>query len=212
MARALAVAHDAGIVHRDIKPENVMVRNDGYVKVLDFGLARLSAHEDSTDSTADTIIHTRPGMLVGTVAYMSPEQIKSGNDRKPVRYFLTRRRLLRDGDRAKTVQGGSEVAVMYQIVHDQPPPPASLNPELAPSLETLILRMLEKNPACVRRPADIAAALSGSGGIHIRRHLLRSPGMAATALYANTVGRTEERASFAALFRRPVPGVDSCCA
>src|SRR5262245_47162041 len=71
IASALAVAHQAGMIHRDIKPENVMVRDDGYVKVLDFGLARLSLREASSASTADTAIQTRVGTLIGTVAYMS---------------------------------------------------------------------------------------------------------------------------------------------
>src|SRR5262249_23466818 len=77
VATALAVAHDAGMVHRDIKPENIMVRGDGYVKVLDFGLARLGVADDpASESTADTAMHTKPGTLIGTVAYMSPEQVK----------------------------------------------------------------------------------------------------------------------------------------
>ncbi|HSM15080.1 MAG TPA: serine/threonine-protein kinase, partial [Thermoanaerobaculia bacterium] len=72
---ALAAAHDAGIVHRDVKPENLMVRNDGLVKVLDFGLAKArdAAVVDPDGETIDTP-HTRPGVLLGTIAYMSPEQ------------------------------------------------------------------------------------------------------------------------------------------
>ena len=73
IARALTAAHAHGIVHRDIKPENVMVRRDGYVKVLDFGLARMAAAEETH---AETLTHqgTNPGVVVGTGAYMSPEQ------------------------------------------------------------------------------------------------------------------------------------------
>ncbi|MDQ3711470.1 MAG: protein kinase [Acidobacteriota bacterium] len=81
IASALAVAHETGIVHRDIKPENVMLREDGLVKVLDFGLAKLSAEkiaEYDVDSEAltPTQVHTNPGMLMGTAAYMSPEQAR----------------------------------------------------------------------------------------------------------------------------------------
>src|SRR6266700_2621535 len=79
VASALAAAHQAGIVHRDIKPENIMVRPDGYVKVLDFGLAKLAFEvETAADTEASTqmLIKTEPGRVMGTVNYMSPEQAR----------------------------------------------------------------------------------------------------------------------------------------
>jgi len=79
IAAALSAAHEAGIIHRDIKPENIMLRDDGLVKVLDFGLAKLTAHRRETlDREASTLaqVQTNPGMILGTVAYMSPEQAR----------------------------------------------------------------------------------------------------------------------------------------
>ncbi|MDQ3748089.1 MAG: serine/threonine-protein kinase [Acidobacteriota bacterium] len=81
IASALAVAHEAGIVHRDIKPENVMLREDGLVKVLDFGLAKLSEkniveYDVDSEALTPTQVHTNPGMVMGTAAYMSPEQAR----------------------------------------------------------------------------------------------------------------------------------------
>src|SRR5438105_14651164 len=76
-ASALAAAHEAGIVHRDIKPENIMLRPDGYVKVLDFGIAKLAEQEVPVSIPTDEallLVETNLGSIQGTVRYMSPEQ------------------------------------------------------------------------------------------------------------------------------------------
>jgi len=85
VAEAVSAAHAAGIIHRDIKPENVMIRNDGYVKVLDFGLAKLSEREFFSadhDAVTHKLMRTNPGVVMGTVSYMSPEQTR-GSDVDP---------------------------------------------------------------------------------------------------------------------------------
>jgi eukaryotic-like serine/threonine-protein kinase len=79
VASALAAAHAKGIVHRDIKPENIMLRHDGYVKVLDFGLAKLT-EKVPTDLEASTWADTQPGMVFGTVQYMSPDSTRNTAD------------------------------------------------------------------------------------------------------------------------------------
>src|SRR5207248_3360184 len=79
IADALVAAHDAGIIHRDIKPENIMLRTDGYVKVLDFGLAKLTdpdAASVDTDAPTAARVNTETGVVMGTVKYMSPEQAR----------------------------------------------------------------------------------------------------------------------------------------
>ena len=79
VASALAAAHEAGIVHRDIKPENIMLRPDGYVKVLDFGIAKLTEQEPASDDQqvgTTTVLQTHPGLVLGTARYMSPEQTR----------------------------------------------------------------------------------------------------------------------------------------
>src|SRR3954469_15419583 len=76
IAGALAAAHEAGIVHRDIKPENIMVRRDGYVKVLDFGLAKAITPDPDDSESEDSTIKTTPGIVMGSVRYMSPEQAR----------------------------------------------------------------------------------------------------------------------------------------
>jgi serine/threonine protein kinase len=146
MARAIAAAHMHGITHRDVKPENIMVRDDGYVKVLDFGLALLSPVHRGDAETAATRL-TEFGLVMGTIKYMSPEQARGETIGPPtdiyslgmVFYELIAGRYPFSSDTA--------VGYLHAITLQTPPPLAGI----PKSLESLITRMLDKDSA--QRPA-----------------------------------------------------------
>ncbi|MEK6322702.1 MAG: protein kinase [Acidobacteriota bacterium] len=201
IAQALAVAHQAGITHRDIKPENIMVRDDGYVKVLDFGLARLSSANVSNESTAETAIHTRPGSVIGTVAYMSPEQARGDTVGPESDIFSLGVVFYEMVTRQKPFSGDSEVSVLHAIVYDDLLSPSVINPEAPPPLESLILGMLDKNPRARPSAAEVASALTvDEQGVSF------TSGVAAMSSVVpltarNTVGRQVEREKLRAAFR-----------
>src|SRR5215470_410415 len=140
IAAALAAAHEAGIVHRDIKPENVMLRRDGIVKVLDFGLAKLTKQRlAAADSQAPTIAkaHTDPGTVLGTVGYMSPEQVRGqeADHRADVFSFGVILYEMLSGTR--TFSGDSAVEVMNAILKEKPRELGETNTKIGPQLEKL---------------------------------------------------------------------------
>jgi len=154
IAKALAVAHGAGIIHRDIKPANIIVRKDGYVKVLDFGLARL-AHEEGAQA-ADV---TNPGQVLGTVAYMSPEQARGENIGAPSDVFSLGIVFYEMATGRHPFRADSLVATLHAI-HSQPPAsPSSLNPQIPQAVDDLILGMLHKDASLRPTAAEVDAAL-----------------------------------------------------
>src|SRR5215510_4812218 len=149
IAAALAAAHEAGIVHRDIKPENVMLRRDGIVKVLDFGLAKLTEQNPAAvDSEAPTIAkaHTDPGTVLGTVGYMAPEQVRGqgADHRSDIFSFGVILYEMLAGERA--FKGESAIEVMNAILKAEPPEIGEMNTKVSPQLEKIVRRCLEKKP------------------------------------------------------------------
>jgi len=141
VASGLAAAHARGIVHRDIKPENVMVRPDGYVKVLDFGLAKLL---DASPGEA-TPFRTQPGLVIGTPHYMSPEQAegKEVDERSDVFSLGVILYELSTGERP--FAGDTHVAVLSSILRDTPLAVTERDPALPPDLERIVRRCLAKD-------------------------------------------------------------------
>ena len=158
MARALSAAHAAGITHRDIKPDNIMVRDDGYVKVLDFGLARLLPTESGEDAAT---LHelTTPGMIVGTVAYMSPEQARGETVKAPSDIFSLGIVLYELATGQHPFKADSIVGFLHSITLNTPATLISLRPEAPAALDELVLRMLEKDASQRPTATQVVQAL-----------------------------------------------------
>ena len=141
---ALGAAHQAGLMHRDVKPENVLLSDDDRVKVADFGLARAV-----TGATSHT---TTSGVLMGTVAYLSPEQVTRGVADPRSDVYAAGIVLFEMLTGSKPYDGETAIQVAYRHVHDDVPPPSSLVPGLPAELDHLVARATSRDPD--GRPAD----------------------------------------------------------
>jgi predicted ATPase/serine/threonine protein kinase len=161
MARALLTAHAGGITHRDIKPENIMVRHDGFVKVLDFGLARLVYADSQSSRGTESATGAR---IMGTVRYMSPEQARGGNAESPSDIFSLGIVFYEMATGQHPFPADSPLGTLHAILTAAPAHPSVANPFVRPGLEGLILAMLDKDPAKRPTGAEIEVLLESQAG------------------------------------------------
>jgi eukaryotic-like serine/threonine-protein kinase len=196
IAAALTAAHAAGIAHRDIKPENVMLRPDGLVKVLDFGLAKLTEGRAPTvDSQAATVakLSTETGIVLGTVNYMSPEQARGQKVDHRTDIFSLGVMLYEMLAGQRPFAGATASEIIAAVLRDEPPPLSAQLPNCPVRLEQLVTQCLAKSPAQRwQSAAELSAELKAT---RVALEEDSRPSGAAAEAETQAVSRRAEQAS-----------------
>ena len=148
VASALAAAHEAGIVHRDIKPENIMLRPDGYVKVLDFGIAKLTEQEPASDDQqvgTTTVLQTHPGLVLGTARYMSPEQTRGQSADARSDIWSLGVVIYETVGGVPPFSGVTPSDCIASVLKTEPPALCSILPGVPVALQSIVQKALRKN-------------------------------------------------------------------
>jgi hypothetical protein len=189
LVSAIVAAHDAGIVHRDIKPENLMIRPDGYVKLLDFGLAKVAP---GRQESAATQFVTQPGVLVGTLRYMSPEQARGLTVDGRTDIFAIGALIFEMITHTSAFTGDTPGDRLAAVLTTEPPAPSAIVPGVPPLLDAVVRKALRKNrderyASAKDLLVDLKAIKAGIDSQPVRQRTTRAAALIAAAIVAALV-------------------------